>query len=195
MAAALLAYFVLFFGIAIFWPTWRLWRRDRVNALVIPYDDTAQGLVGRWFRGTLVSLFAVLAALTLGLSEGAFGRLAWLDCKWLKLAGWVLLAVSLVWVVMAQAQMGKSWRIGIDPKTKPPLVRTGLFATSRNPIFLGMRISLLAVFMILPNGATLSILLLGEALIQTQVRLEEVHLGGLFGEEYRAYTTAVPRWL
>ena len=75
MAPALLAYSILFFGVAIFWPTWRLWRRDRVNALVIPYDDTAHGLVGRWFRGTLLSLFAVLVILTLGFPEGALGRL------------------------------------------------------------------------------------------------------------------------
>ena len=43
----------------------------------------------------------------------------------------MVLAVPLVWVVIAQAQMRKSWRIGIDTKLKPPLVRSGPFSKNR----------------------------------------------------------------
>lgn len=194
-AHALLAYFGLFFLLAFFWPTWRLWKRYGTNALVLPRDDSAQGVVGRWFRLTLVAIPIVLVPIGIGVPLDALGRLEWLESQALPLVGWVILALSLGWVLAAQAQMGASWRIGIDAAAQPPLVRSGLFALSRNPIFLGMRLALLGLFLVLPTGVTLAILLLGEALMQVQVRLEEAHLTGALGGEYDAYRSATRRWL
>lgn len=91
--------------------------------------------------------------------------------------------------------MGKSWRIGIDAGAAPPLVRTGLFAISRNPIFLGMRVSLLGLFLVLPNAVTLAVLLVAETLIQVQVRLEEEHLQRVHGTAYATYRRSARRWL
>lgn len=195
MAVQLLLFFTFFFAAAFFWPSWRLWKRHRVNAFVLPSDDSAHGLIGRWFRGTMVGIFALLAALALGLPESALGPLSWLDREALGTAGWLILALSLIWVVAAQAQMGGSWRIGIDPGTTAPLVDQGVFAWSRNPIFLGMRAALLGLFLVLPNAVTLALLLLGEVLIQVQVRLEESHLGQVHGPRYEAYRQAVRRWI
>lgn len=195
MAQVLLAYFVAFFTVAFVWPTLRLWRRERVNALVLPRDDSAHGSIATWFRVLIVAIFAVLVALALGLPAEAFGRLGWLEGPITRTLGCVLLGASLVWIVLAQAHMGSSWRIGIDTGSRPPLVRTGLFGRSRNPIFLGLRISLLGLFLVLPNAAALAVLLLGEALIGVQVRLEEAHLSATFGDEYDAYRHDVPRWV
>lgn len=50
-------------------------------------------------------------------------------------------------VLVAQAQMGNSWRIGVDPKLTE-LVQRGLFRFSRNPIFLSLRITLLGLFLV-----------------------------------------------
>jgi hypothetical protein len=61
MHIALFLFYVLFFAAAFVWPTWRLWRRDGVNALVLPRDDSPHGLVGNWFRLVLLALFAGLA--------------------------------------------------------------------------------------------------------------------------------------
>lgn len=196
MALLLLLFFVLFFAVAFFWPTWRLWRRDRVNAVVLPYDDTAHGVVAKAFRMTLFGIFALLGTVALGLPPEAVGSLGWLERSPLAMAaGWTLLAVSLLWILIAQSQMGASWRIGIDTQSRPPLVTTGVFALSRNPIFLGMRVSLLGLFLTLPNAVTLALLVTGEVLMQVQVRLEEKHLDAAFGPDYRAYRTAVGRWL
>ena len=49
--------------------------------------------------------------------------------------GWVLMGLSLTLMLVAQAQMGLSWRIGIDEKNRTGLVTNGLFSLSRNPIF------------------------------------------------------------
>jgi protein-S-isoprenylcysteine O-methyltransferase Ste14 len=195
MPAALLAYFALFFAIAFVWPTFRIWRRERVNALVLPRDDSAHGIIATWFRALIAAVFTTLVLLAAGLPAAALGPLPWLDTPVVRGLGGVLLAVSLLWIVVAQAQMGRSWRIGIDHASRPPLVRRGLFGRSRNPIFLGMRLNLAGLFLALPDAATLTFFLLGEALIQVQVRLEEAHLATAFGDDYADYRRSVPRWL
>lgn len=91
--------------------------------------------------------------------------------------------------------MGRSWRIGVDKDVKTDLVQDGLFAISRNPIFLGMRIMLIGFFLVLPNALTFAIWLLGDALMQIQVRLEEAHLREIHSDLYNAYARRVRRWL
>ena len=194
VAIHLLVFFSVFFALALLWPTVRLWRRHRVNALVLPSDDTAHGLVGRLFKATILTAFLLLIALSLGLPLAYTGPLLWLRGSIAIFMGWALLALSLVWIVAAQVQMGASWRIGIDGGTHTELVTGGIFKLSRNPIFLGMRLSLLGLFLVLPNAITLSILVLGEALMQVQVRLEEAHLSSLHGKAYTAYQSRVRRW-
>ena len=195
MAPKLLLFFILFVAMAFFRPTWRLWRRGRVNALVLPRDDSVEGFVGRWFRAVVAGIFLLLAAMSLGLLPAAPAPLPWLELPATRTAGWIVLVLSLLWVMAAQARMGSSWRIGIDGASRPPLVRTGVFAISRNPIFLGMRGSLLGLVLVLPNAFTLAILVAGDILIQVQVRLREEHLSAAHAHDYERYTTTVRRWI
>ena len=113
--------------------------------------------------------------------------ITWLERPWVRWTGVILLLASLVWTVLAQAQMGHSWRIGIDYEHRTPLVRSGIFKFSRNPIFLGMMLTLLGLFLIVPNTLTLLSLVMGVVLIQIQVRLEEEFLAQTHGEEYERY--------
>lgn len=123
------------------------------------------------------------------------GPLTWLQVEVMSGLGWAVLLLSLGWIVLAQRQMGRSWRIGIDTLAQPPLVTTGLFGISRNPIFLGMRVNLLGLLLVFPNAMTLSACLLGEVLMQVQVRLEEQHLERELGEAYQAYRSKTRRWI
>jgi hypothetical protein len=43
--------------------------------------------------------------------------------------------------VIAQFAMAESWRIGVDPNERTPLVTTGAFAMVRNPIFTAMLVT------------------------------------------------------
>ena len=194
MQVALLSYYLAFFAIAFVWPTWRLWRAERINALVLPFDDTAYGVVSKGFRLLILGLFAVLIS-AVWLPGDLFGYLPWLDHAAVRIAGAGLLLVSLVLIVVAQAQMGRSWRIGIDTGRRTALVQTGVFARSRNPIFLSMRINLFGLLLVWPNAATIAAFLLGEVLMQVQVRLEEDHLGRMLGTEYEDYRRQTPRWV
>lgn len=193
MQVALLTYYLAFFAIAFVWPTLRLWRAERINALVLPFDDTAYGVVSKGFRLLILALFAVLIA-AVWLPGELFGLLPWLDNSAVRIAGAGLLTASLVLIVVAQAQMGRSWRIGIDTGRRTALVQTGVFARSRNPIFSSMRINLCGLLLVWPNAATLAAFLLGEVLMQVQVRLEEDHLGRMLGADYEEYRRRTPRW-
>ena len=112
-----------------------------------------------------------------------------------RLTGIVLLLLSLVWTVIAQGQMGESWRIGIDQSHRTNLVQSGVFSLSRNPIFLGMMLTLFGLFLVIPNALTLLTLGLGVVLIQIQVRLEEEFLARTHGDEYILYRIRVRRWI
>jgi protein-S-isoprenylcysteine O-methyltransferase Ste14 len=90
--------------------------------------------------------------------------------------------------------MGDSWRIGIDQQ-RTSLVQSGVFRYSRNPIFLGMIVTLLGLFLTLPNAMTLLTFALGFALIQIQVRLEEDFLTKMHESKYADYCRKVRRWL
>jgi protein-S-isoprenylcysteine O-methyltransferase Ste14 len=109
--------------------------------------------------------------------------------------GLLLLSGSLVWIVKAQSWMGKAWRIGIDRKNITELVTDGIFSRSRNPIFLGMRVNALGLFLAIPNILTLAMLVLGDVLLQIHVRYEEQHLFELHGESFTVYCQKVRRWL
>jgi len=111
-----------------------------------------------------------------------------------EMDGNCLLLMSLIWTVVAQAQMGESWRIGIDEQNRTSLVQRGVFGFSRNPIFLGMMLTLLGLFLIIPNALTLLTFVMGVVLIQIQVRLEEKFLAETHGDQYAQYRKRVRRW-
>ena len=189
-------YLALFFGLAMFWRSYVAWKRTGVNPYALGNGDTVHDYVGKLFRFTLIA--TALIVLAFSLSESLYNLLMpipWLDSSLLIGVGLALLASALIWVLVAQIQMGDSWRIGIDEKTNSPLVQHGLFGVSRNPIFLGMLVMLVGLLFAIPTAATLIVTLLGFALIHIQVRLEEPFLVDKYGEVYRVYQKRVRRWL
>jgi protein-S-isoprenylcysteine O-methyltransferase Ste14 len=188
----LLAYFIA----AFFWRSHAVWKKTGVNPVVFKSSDSAHDFIGRIFK----VLFAVIVAVVViySFAPGAYQHLMpvhWLERTWIKLTGIVLLLVSLLWTILAQAQMGDSWRIGIDAEHRTELVRSGVFTISRNPIFVGMMVTLLGLFLTIPNVVTLITLLVGVILIGIQVRLEEEYLTRMHGENYTEYRHNVRRWI
>ncbi|MFC0250812.1 methyltransferase family protein [Massilia consociata] len=192
----LFAAFLLYFAAAFLWPTFRVWRMTGRNPYVLPSTDDAYGVVTAGMRAVMAGILGyIVVQLCWPELEPAFGPLAWLDRPAASMAGWVGLGVAVAWTVVAQVQMRMSWRIGIDRQHRTALVTTGLFALSRNPIFLAMRLSLLSLVLLRPNAVTVALMLVGEVLMQLQVRLEEAFLRELHGAPYAAYCARVRRWL
>lgn len=185
-----------YFLAAFLWRSYAVWKRTGINPLVFKGTDSAHDYIGRVFK----LLFALIVAVVVVYcaSERYYQYLtpiAWLERSRLQMAGAVLLLASLAWTVAAQARMGESWRIGIDEEHRTPLVRKGVFGLSRNPIFLGMMLTLAGLFLVIPNALTLLTFVTGVVLIQIQVRLEEEFLARAHGERYAEYRRHVRRWI
>jgi protein-S-isoprenylcysteine O-methyltransferase Ste14 len=193
---ALLLYFIVYLLLAFVWRSLVVYKRSGQNPLVLPTRDDAYGYVGRAFKILIILVAAIVTiSATAPNWMSLLGSLQFLQTSFFKQVGWALLAVSLLFLLVAQAQMGNSWRIGIDENNGTELVSTGLFSFSRNPIFLSMRINLIGLFLVLPNAVTLALVAVGEVLMQVQVRLEEAHLHSLHGAKYMEYRSIVRRWL
>ena len=188
----LLAYVIA----AFLWRSYAVWKETGVNPVVFRSTDSAHDFIGRLFK-LVFALIVILVFVHLFLPNAYqyFLPLAWVERVWVRWIGVILLLVSLAWTVLAQVQMGQSWRIGIDVEHETQLVQGGVFKLSRNPIFIGMIATLLGLFLVIPNVGTLLTLMVGTILIAIQVRLEEEHLTSVHGEQYMQYRRLVRRWL
>ena len=187
-------YFIVYFGIAFVAKSIIVAKRIGKNPLVLPKDDSAYGLIGLYFKLTMIFMFVyvLLFAFVPTLYE-YFLPIRQLETLTIRYLGLGLLAFALVWTIIAQGHMKNSWRIGIDTETKTELITTGLFQFSRNPIFFGMIISLFGLFLTTPNALTGLFLILGYVLIQIQIRLEEEFLTDQHGKKYKDYKQKVRR--
>ncbi len=187
-------YFIIYFGLAFVLKSFLVARKIGKNPLVLPKDDSAFGIIGRYFKLTLIAMFLYVLAFSM-FPEGQyiFLPITVLDNLAVKYLGLALLFIALLWTILAQQHMKNSWRIGIDTETKTELISTGLFGLSRNPIFFGMILSLVGLFCTTPNALTALFLILGYVLIQIQIRLEEEFLTKEHGQKYLAYKQKVRR--
>lgn len=81
----------------------------------------------------------------------------------------------------------------IDPPKK--LVVTGLYRRTRNPMYQGMLLLLLAECLLFPGAGLLTYAMSIAAVFHTFVVFhEESILERRFGQSYRAYCRKVPRW-
>ncbi|SMO44398.1 Protein-S-isoprenylcysteine O-methyltransferase Ste14 [Chryseobacterium rhizoplanae] len=189
-------YFILFFAASFVGISYKVAKQIGKNPNVLPKDDSAYGLVGFYFKIVLSALF-IYTMLLLFFPENIFNafKITILEYNFVQYSGFALMIFALIWVITAQLQMKNSWRIGIDNSTKTELVTHGLFQFSRNPIFLGITISLVGFFLVVPTAIALIFLLMGSVLMQIQIRLEEEYLMKEHGQIYLAYKNRVKRML
>ncbi len=76
------------------------------------------------------------------------------------------------------------------------LVTDGVFAYTRNPMYLGLTLALLGIAFVLRTASPFVVPLLFAWLITVRfIRAEEAILAVQFGEAYQAYARRVRRWL
>lgn len=192
----LFIYFIVYFLLVFVVRSLLLWKKTGVNPLTFSKSDDAHG-----FNGKVFKLISVIELIVVGIY--AFKNdwnqyllpFWYIENKVLLIIGWCLLGLSLGLVLIAQSHMANSWRIGIDKENRSELVTTGFFSISRNPIFLGIMIANVGLFLALPNAYTLLIISLSTLSINTQIRLEEGFLKSEFGKDYEDYCKKVRRWI
>ena len=104
------------------------------------------------------------------------------------LAGLLMLLWSLI-------SFGQSFRVGIDTEHPDKLMTSGVFAISRNPIYVAFALILLGQFLIFPHWILLVYLAAGIWLFHRQVLREEQYLQQHYGNEYLEYRNRVRRYL
>ena len=176
---------------------WRSWVQQRRTG-----STGFKGISGRpgsveWFGGVgfvvAVTVGAVAPALQL---FGVVTPLGVLHAASIQIAGIVIAICGIAATVYAQLDMGDSWRIGVDHTEATTLVRTGVFALVRNPIFSAMIAFAFGIMLVTPNIVALIGFALLITTIELQVRaVEEPYLRAVHGDAYRDYLAAVGRFV
>lgn len=111
--------------------------------------------------------------------------------------GSLIIAAGIGLAILSQIRMGKSWRIGIpeEKEDEQTLVTTGLYAYSRNPIYVGIMLFLIGCVITVPGPLSLIAFGLSAAIIPAIIAREEAFLIEQFGDAYRTYCSRVRRWL
>ena len=118
------------------------------------------------------------------------------DSSSLNVVGVALMAAGGVLIVVAQLEMGASWRAGIDPDETTPLVTTGVFKLIRHPIYAGVLLSLPGLTLAVPNALAIAGLTAAFVGVEILVRLiEEPHLLRVHGDRYAVYSRGAGRFV
>jgi len=149
-------------------------------------------LAGAMFLGGMVmGVLSPVLVLTGGLEP-----IDALDIGALHVIGTILASVGVLAVFLAQLGMGESWRIGVSDDERTGLVTGGWFAFCRNPIYTSMIAAWTGFALMVPTWLGIAALAVVTVGLELQVRaVEEPHLVRTHGEEYRAYTSRVGRFV
>ncbi|NQZ11154.1 MAG: isoprenylcysteine carboxylmethyltransferase family protein [Algicola sp.] len=191
----LLGYFVLFIVVALLYRTYRVYKNTGINALKQKPQERSLKLLAAALKVHFVLIVGLIVDHSFNLGVLTTNRFEWLDSTFTSSIGAVLLCISLPVIVLSQVQMSSSWRIEVDSQTNNELITLGLFKYSRNPIFLAIRTSYFAMFLVVPCPYSLAVFIFGDVCFMIQVYKEEQALKQVYGADYQHYCARVPRWI
>jgi protein-S-isoprenylcysteine O-methyltransferase Ste14 len=164
-------------------------------------DSGFRGISGRigtaeWWAGVLFVVALVGGAVAPVLALLGLDPLSPLDRGWVALLGAGIAATGVVLTLVAQLDMGESWRVGVDENERTELVVQRSFRVVRNPIFSAMAMTASGLALLVPNlVAVVSVGALVAAL-ELQVRVvEEPYLRTAHGSGYLRYGARVGRFV
>jgi protein-S-isoprenylcysteine O-methyltransferase Ste14 len=143
--------------------------------------------------GVLVILFALLMRWGAVAAPGVAVRIPWPS----TLAGVVALTGLLAGLLaVLEFKRAKTTVNPIKPQSSSALVVSGIYAVSRNPIYLGLLLVLTGWALWLGNLVALAFLpLFILYLNRFQIQPEERALAALFGSDFQTYCSRVRRWI
>src|ERR1700752_816622 len=109
--------------------------------------------------------------------------------------GGALCLVGVLILVLTLVSFGNSCGVAIDVDQPGRLVTTGVFAVSRNPIYVGFFVFLVGQLLVSPDWVPLIYLVAATALFHRQVLREEEFMRRQYGEEYAQYCRHVRRYV
>jgi protein-S-isoprenylcysteine O-methyltransferase Ste14 len=166
-----------------------LMKRQGIRAMKFGDTDKKDFLISPFALFYFYMVFASALGLPAISTEKIFQSeiISWVGVS-VCFAGLTLLLWSLI-------SFGKSFRVGIDTRRPDRLVTNGVFAHSRNPIYVAFALILIGQFLIFSNWILLVYIGAAVALFHRQVLLEEEYLEKHYGKEYTEYRNRVGRYL
>ena len=112
-----------------------------------------------------------------------------------KIVGGLLMIAGVVIYGLGTRGLGESWRLGIDRKKAGPLVKNGVFAWTRNPIYLSFDLLLVGTFLIHGRLHLLLLALVVVVVMHLQILREERFLNERYGDAFGSYCANVGRYV
>ncbi len=150
-----------------------------------------------WLGGVLfaVATLTGLAAPILALLD-VVSPLEPLDASWSGAFGAALAVVGIACALLAQHEMGASWRIGVDAGEQTQLVTGGIFGVVRNPFFTASLTVACGLVLMVPSVVAIGALIALVVAVELQVRVvEEPYLLAVQRTTYAAYAQRTGRFL
>ena len=117
-----------------------------------------------------------------------------IESVFLKIAGILVISISLILLTLTLIHFKNSLRFGIDETNKGELKTTGIFAVSRNPFFLSLDLYFIGIAILLPNLFFIGFAVLALVGIHFFILKEEKFMQNVYGKEYDNYTKKVRRY-
>jgi protein-S-isoprenylcysteine O-methyltransferase Ste14 len=194
MAAAALTLYVLFALLAFGWRAWLQFQQTGdhgFRGFSRPLRSATGVISFLLLAGGIAALLAPLA----DLFWNGHVAVAPLPAS-VHVIGLALTATGIVFTLVAQIEMGASWRVGVDPSEATELVTKGLFGWVRNPIYTAMLAVLLGLVLAVPNVLAAIAFFIALVGLEFHVRkVEEPYLLRQHSDRFRAYARQVGRFV
>jgi len=171
--------------------TLRLTRKEAHGVNLIPPEST-----GRWIRVFWIPTIMAWCVQPWLAFRHNFHPSAY-DLTW-TVVGFVGAAICVSATIATFScwrEMGRSWRIGIDPEERTQLIFSGPFRIVRHPIYTLSILLVLGTLATTPTRGMLVIAIVHIACLQSEARREEIYLLGKHGHMYADYMKHVGRFL
>jgi len=171
---------------------WDLW----LVSWLLAAGWSAKTVVRQSPRGRLAHITLLLAGTFLLFRRPT--RVGWLKGPLLAMPLWVawvavaLVLAGLAFAWWARLHLGRNWSGNVTLKAEHALVRSGPYRLTRNPIYTGLLLSVLATAIIRNDLAAVIGFALVLTALQIKIRQEERLLAGHFGPAYASYRAEVP---
>jgi protein-S-isoprenylcysteine O-methyltransferase Ste14 len=170
----------------------------KINPIAIGRGEKGPALVFELsaFAGLIIWLIAVVARATHASLE-AFPKVfdvQFIDSSIARAIGAVLVGFAMLLFALAFLSFGNSWRVGFDKETPGKLVTSGVFAFSRNPIYVSIDLWFIGIALI--NGTVFFLIfaLVAAVALHWQMLREEKFCAELYGEPYQSYRAQTARY-
>lgn len=183
----------------------RLARKIGKDPNAMPRERTGQLMRVIWYPVVVVMLTQTwISTLVSGENIRHWATADWLGSftfplpqYWMLLSGFmgIICIGGTVFTFVCWRRMGRSWRIGIDPKEKLELVSAGPYQWVRHPIYTTRMVIDVAAWVMVPTW--LMALTVGVDILFMGIEAcrEEAYMLASNGEAYRAYMKRVGRFV